>query len=39
MEAAHKQLYEAPTTEVVEFKYEGLICLSGDREGYDLYEI
>ncbi len=24
----HKDLYEAPTMEVVEVKYEGIICLS-----------
>lgn len=35
-----KQRYEAPTATVMELKTEGLICLSGDRDGYDnVFEI
>ena len=33
MEESRKH-YEAPATEVVELKIEGLICLSGDLNGY-----
>lgn len=29
METKHNELYEAPTMEVVEVKYEGFICASG----------
>lgn len=29
-----KRVYEAPIVEVVELKIEGLVCLSGDLEGY-----
>lgn len=29
-----RNYYEAPATEVVELKTEGLICLSGDLDGY-----
>ena len=29
-----KYLYEAPATEVVELKYDGFICLSGELDGY-----
>ena len=30
METKHNELYEAPTMEVLEVKYEGVICASGD---------
>ncbi len=30
MKTKHNELYEAPITEVVELKYEGVICTSGD---------
>lgn len=29
METKHNEMYEAPTMEVVEVKYEGVICSSG----------
>ncbi len=32
METKHTELYEAPTMEVVEVKYEGFICASGDLD-------
>ena len=34
METNTKELYEAPLTTVVNVKYEGIICLSGTRNGY-----
>ena len=30
MKTKHNELYEAPITEVVEVKQEGVICASGD---------
>lgn len=30
MKTKHNELYEAPITEVVEVKQEGVICISGD---------
>ena len=30
MKEKHNELYEAPITEVLEVKYEGVICASGD---------
>ena len=33
MEESRKH-YDSPATEVVELKTEGLICLSGNLEGY-----
>ena len=30
MEKKHNEMYEAPSMEVVELKYEGVICASGD---------
>ena len=30
METKHEELYEAPTTDVLEVKNEGIICASGD---------
>ena len=30
-----KELYDAPSTEVLEVKYEGVICASGDRNDYE----
>ena len=29
-----RNYYEAPATEVVELKYDGFICLSGELDGY-----
>lgn len=29
METKHEELYEAPTTDVLEVKNEGIICASG----------
>ena len=31
-----KELYAAPETEVLELRYEGFICLSGDGENEGL---
>ncbi len=28
MEAKNKELYESPTTDIVELKYEGVLCQS-----------
>ena len=40
MEAKDKETYEAPAMLVVEVKAEGIICMSGDRNGYgDSYEL
>jgi hypothetical protein len=34
----HKQIYETPTTDVVEFKFNGIICGSdGDIPNSDSY--
>lgn len=30
MKTKHNELYEAPITEVLEVKYEGVICASGE---------
>lgn len=30
MELKHKELYQSPVTIVVELKFEGIICISGD---------
>ena len=30
----HKELYEAPVMEVLEVKYEGVICSSTEMEDY-----
>ena len=34
METKDLELYESPTSEVVELKTEGMICESGARNGY-----
>ena len=34
MDKEHIELYIAPTTEVLEVGYEGVICQSGLRNGY-----
>ena len=34
--AGTKNLYETPTVEVVELKFEGIVCGSGDTEDYIL---
>lgn len=34
MKTKHNELYEAPITEVVEVKQEGVICASGLRDSY-----
>ncbi len=40
MERNSKYLYEAPAVTVVELKMEGLLCLSGELDGYgDAIEI
>lgn len=36
-ETKHKELYEAPTTDVLEVKNEGIICASGDVPGMPGY--
>ena len=35
MEMNEKQLYEVPSTMVVEMKFEGVICQSGGTEDYN----
>ena len=37
MEAEHINLYEPPTTEVLEVKNEGIICASGSVPGLPGY--
>ena len=37
MEAEHINLYEPPTTEVLEVKNEGIICASGSVPGLPVY--
>jgi len=37
MEAERIELYETPTTEVLEVKNEGIICASGDMPGMPGY--
>lgn len=32
-----KDLYEAPETTILEVKYEGVICASGERDDYNPY--
>ena len=39
MEAKNKVSYEAPAVRVLEVKSEGIIYQSGERTGYDGYEI
>ena len=34
METNNKELYEAPSTTVVDVKFEGIICGSGGTEDY-----
>ena len=34
METNHKELYEAPSMTVIEVMQEGVICASGDTEGF-----
>ena len=34
LQTKHNKLYEAPVTEVVEVKQEGVICASGLRDSY-----
>lgn len=34
MEAKNRETYEAPAIMNVEVKTEGIICTSGDRDGY-----
>lgn len=34
MEEKRKELYEAPSTTVVEVKTEGIVCVSGGTENY-----
>lgn len=34
MEAKQKELYEAPSTMVIEVKHEGVICASGGTEQF-----
>lgn len=34
----HNELYEAPTVEVIEVKYEGVICASSGVQDYDWSE-
>ena len=41
-----KQVYEAPTIETLELRFEGIICespndsvLGGDREGYGFHDL
>ena len=34
----HNELYEAPTVEVIEVKYEGVICASSGMQDYDWSE-
>jgi hypothetical protein len=31
-----KELYEAPSTSVVDVRFEGIICISGGMEDYHL---
>ena len=35
MDMNEKQLYEVPSTMVVEMKFEGVICQSGGTENYN----
>lgn len=39
MENKEKETYEAPELQVVEVQVEGVICTSGDRNGYPGYEL
>ena len=34
METNNKELYKSPSTAIVDVKTEGIICLSGTRNGY-----
>ena len=36
-----KENYETPVTEVLELRFEGIVCESpnGDREGYEYYNL
>ena len=34
MKEKHNDLYEAPITEVLEVKYEGVICASGEVNAF-----
>ena len=36
METKKKKEYEAPSTQVVEMKSEGILCASGDPFGFNL---